>query len=122
MKPNGKLCDMLEDRVAVGIDLYKNNKAKKLLFSGDHGQVNYDEVNGMKKVAEKKGVKKEDIFLDHAGFSTYEVCIEQKRFLKLKNNNCNSAIPSYEGCVYSKTAWIRCLWSKFRSKKLLGNR
>ncbi|AJD31808.1 vancomycin high temperature exclusion protein [Clostridium sporogenes] len=54
VKPSGKLCDMLEDRVAVGIDLYKNNKAKKLLFSGDHGQVNYDEVNGMKKVAEKK--------------------------------------------------------------------
>ncbi len=28
VKPSGKLCDMLEDRVAVGIDLYKNNKAK----------------------------------------------------------------------------------------------
>lgn len=62
VKPDGNLCDMLQDRVEVGIDLYKNNKAKKLLFSGDHGQVNYDEVNAMKKVAEKKGVKEEDIF------------------------------------------------------------
>jgi len=84
VKPNGKLCDMLEDRVAVGIDLYKNNKAKKLLFSGDHGQVNYDEVNGMKKVAEKKGVKKEDIFLDHAGFSTYESMYRAKEIFKAK--------------------------------------
>ncbi len=84
VKPNGELCDMLEDRVAVGIDLYKNNKAKKLLFSGDHGQVNYDEVNGMKKVAEKKGVKKEDIFLDHAGFSTYESMYRAKEIFKAK--------------------------------------
>lgn len=75
---------MLEDRVAVGIDLYKNNKAKKLLFSGDHGQANYDEVNGMKKVAEKKGVKKEDIFLDHAGFSTYESMYRAKEIFKAK--------------------------------------
>lgn len=84
VKPNGNLCDMLEDRVAVGIDLYKNNKAKKMLFSGDHGRVNYDEVNGMKKVAEKKGVKKEDIFLDHAGFSTYESMYRAKEIFKAK--------------------------------------
>ncbi|WP_027624457.1 SanA/YdcF family protein [Clostridium lundense] len=84
VKPNGNLCDMLQDRVDVGIDLYKNNKAKKLLFSGDHGQVNYDEVNAMKKVAEKKGVKKEDIFLDHAGFSTYESMYRAKEIFKAK--------------------------------------
>ncbi|MBV1820623.1 SanA/YdcF family protein [Clostridium cochlearium] len=84
VKPNGKLCDMLEDRVNVGIDLYKNNKAKKLLFSGDHGQVDYDEVNAMKKVAENEGVKKEDIFLDHAGFSTYESMYRAKEVFKAK--------------------------------------
>ncbi|KAJ52655.1 vancomycin permeability regulator SanA [Clostridium tetanomorphum] len=84
VKPDGNLCDMLQDRVEVGIDLYKNNKAKKLLFSGDHGQVNYDEVNAMKKVAEKKGVKEEDIFLDHAGFSTYESMYRAKEIFKAK--------------------------------------
>lgn len=84
VKPNGKLCDMLEDRVTVGIDLYKNNKAKKLLFSGDHGQTNYDEVNAMKKVAEDNGVNKEDIFLDHAGFNTYESMYRAKEVFKAK--------------------------------------
>ena len=43
-----------------------------LLFSGDNGQVVYNEVNAMKKYAVNEGVPEEDIFLDHAGFSTYE--------------------------------------------------
>lgn len=38
----------------------------------------------MKKVAEKKGVKKEDIFLDHAGFSTYESMYRAKEIFKAK--------------------------------------
>ena len=70
--PDGTLSDMLEDRVKTGIELYKNGAAKKLLFSGDHGQENYDEVNAMKAYALEQGVPEEDIFLDHAGFSTYE--------------------------------------------------
>lgn len=84
VKPNGKLCDMLEDRVTIGIELYKNNKAKKMLFSGDHGQDNYDEVNAMKKFAEENGVKGEDIFLDHAGFNTYESMYRAKEVFKAK--------------------------------------
>ena len=70
--PDGTLSDMLEDRVKTGIELYKNGAAKKLLFSGDHGRKNYDEVNAMKAYALEQGVPEEDIFLDHAGFSTYE--------------------------------------------------
>ena len=70
--PDGTLSHMLEDRVKTGIELYKQGAAPKLLFSGDHGRVNYDEVNAMKAYALAEGVPEEDIFLDHAGFSTYE--------------------------------------------------
>jgi vancomycin permeability regulator SanA len=41
-------------------------------MSGDHGQADYDEVNIMKNYAISHGVPSEDIFMDHAGFSTYE--------------------------------------------------
>ena len=41
-------------------------------MSGDHGREYYDEVNIMKDYAIEKGVPSEDIFMDHAGFSTYE--------------------------------------------------
>lgn len=69
---NGTLSDMLRDRLDYGIRLYKQGAAGKLLMSGDHGQENYDEVNAMKQYAIKQGVPSEDIFMDHAGFSTYE--------------------------------------------------
>ncbi|MBQ8228498.1 MAG: YdcF family protein [Clostridia bacterium] len=63
---------MLEDRLSVGIDLYSNGAAPKILMSGDHGRKDYDEVNVMKNFAIEQGVESENIFMDHAGFSTYE--------------------------------------------------
>lgn len=68
----GKPTPMLRDRLLVGIDLYKSGAAKKLIMSGDHGSTDYDEVNIMKSFAVENGVPDEDIFMDHAGFSTYE--------------------------------------------------
>jgi vancomycin permeability regulator SanA len=41
-------------------------------MSGDHGRADYDEVNAMKQVAMEAGVPSSDVFMDHAGFSTYE--------------------------------------------------
>ena len=63
---------MLEDRLLEGISLYENNVSKKIIMSGDHGREEYDEVNIMKKFAIEKGVPSENIFMDHAGFSSYE--------------------------------------------------
>lgn len=67
-----RLSLVLKDRVDYAIEIYKAGKADRLLFSGDHGQTDYDEVNAMMDYAISKGVPKEHIFLDHAGFSTYE--------------------------------------------------
>lgn len=69
---NGRVSDILADRLDIGIELYKNDKVAKLLLSGDHGQKNYDEVNAMKTYAASNKVIIEDIFMDHAGFNTYE--------------------------------------------------
>ncbi len=63
---------MLEDRLKTALELYRNGAAPKLLMSGDHGRKNYDEVNVMKAYAVDNGVPSEDVFMDHAGFSTYE--------------------------------------------------
>ena len=63
---------MLKDRLDQGVQLYQNNASQKLLMSGDHGQTDYDEVNAMKQYAIDSGIPSEDIFMDHAGFSTYE--------------------------------------------------
>lgn len=70
--PDGKVSEMLEDRLNVGLELYNAGKAPKIIVSGDHGQLTYDEVNNMRKYLQDKGVKREDIFMDHAGFCTYD--------------------------------------------------
>jgi vancomycin permeability regulator SanA len=72
LKPDGTPNYMLQDRLDKGIALYKEGAAPKLLLSGDNGQERYDEVNAMKDYVLKAGVPSEDIFMDHAGFSTYE--------------------------------------------------
>ena len=41
-------------------------------MSGDHGREDYDEVNVMKSYAVENGVPDSDVFMDHAGFSTYD--------------------------------------------------
>lgn len=63
---------MLEDRLREGIGLYHEGISNRLLMSGDHGRKEYDEVNVMKRFAMEEGVPSSDIFMDHAGFSTYE--------------------------------------------------
>lgn len=73
----GVYCDgspspMLQDRLEGGIELYWSGAAPKLLMSGDHSREDYDEVNAMKDYAMDKGVPDQDIFMDHAGFSTYD--------------------------------------------------
>lgn len=63
---------MLRDRLSCGVELYQNGASPKLLMSGDHGRVTYDEVNAMKSYAIDRGISSSDVFMDHAGFSTYE--------------------------------------------------
>ena len=63
---------LLADRLQRGVEVYKSGAAPKILMSGDHGQTNYDEVNVMKQYALDEGIAEADIFMDHAGFSTYE--------------------------------------------------
>ncbi|MBQ3486508.1 MAG: YdcF family protein [Clostridia bacterium] len=72
VRSDGKPSHMLQDRLDVAISAYRMGLAPKLLMSGDHGREHYDEVNAMKDYAISKGVPSEDIFMDHAGFSTYE--------------------------------------------------
>lgn len=72
VNPDGSPSDMLADRIARGVELYEQGAAPKLLMSGDHGKVDYNEVGKMKEVAVAAGVPSEDVFMDHAGFSTYE--------------------------------------------------
>ena len=68
------LSPILRDRVDGGIAAFNAGKAKKLLLSGDHSQIYYDEVNAMRLyiLANAPEIEHEDIFMDHAGFNTWD--------------------------------------------------
>ena len=74
---------MFQDRVETAFDLYEEEKVEKILISGDHGRENYDEVNTAKDYLLDKGVKSEDIFLDHAGFDTYDSLYRAKKIFEV---------------------------------------
>ena len=78
VKDDGTPSHMLEDRLRRGVELYRLGAAPKLLMSGDHGTQDYDEVATMKQYAVEAGVPSEDVFKDHAGFSTYETVYRAK--------------------------------------------
>ena len=69
---------ILQDRLDVAIELYLAGAAPKLIMSGDNSTVSYNEVRGMKNYAISQGVPSEDVFCDHAGFSTYETMYRAK--------------------------------------------
>lgn len=72
VREDGTPSHMLEDRLKQGVALYNLGASPKLLMSGDHGRVDYNEVGTMKQYAVSAGIPSEDVFMDHAGFSTYE--------------------------------------------------
>lgn len=81
---DGSPSDMLADRLQRGVELYRHGAAPKLLMSGDHGREDYNEVASMKQYALDKEVPSEDVFMDHAGFSTYESIYRAKEIFCAK--------------------------------------
>ena len=74
---------MLTKRLEMANDVYKKTSIK-LLLSGDHGKKNYDEVNIMRDYLLDYNIKEKDIFLDHAGFSTYDSIYRAKYIFGVK--------------------------------------
>ena len=81
---DGTPSDMLHDRLRRSVELFEAGAAPKLLMSGDHGRKGYDEVDTMKSFAVDAGIASEDVFMDHAGFSTYESMYRAKEIFQAK--------------------------------------
>ncbi|HEX8220695.1 MAG TPA: ElyC/SanA/YdcF family protein [Chloroflexia bacterium] len=84
LRPDGGPSPILDDRVTAAADLYKAGKVDKLLMTGDNGQVDYNEVEAMRKAAVSQGVADRDIVLDYAGFNTWDSCYRAREVFSLK--------------------------------------
>ncbi len=64
--------DILKDRLKVSYEAYFTWKIKKIIVSWDNSKVNYNEPEVMKNYLISLWVKEQDIYLDYAGFDTYD--------------------------------------------------
>ena len=99
--PDGRPSTMVEDRLLAAFELYQAGKVKKILLSGDHGTVEYDEVNAMRRFLEEKGVPAADIFLDHAGFDTYDSMYRARDVFQVR-----SAVVVTQGFHLPRAVWL----------------
>src|SRR6478609_2500264 len=83
--PNGAPSSMLSDRITAAAELYKAGRVDKLLLSGDHSRVKYDEVGTMRKILLAQGIPAEDIFTDHAGFDTWDSAQRARRVFEVRS-------------------------------------
>ncbi|TBL74689.1 hypothetical protein EYB31_24985 [Paenibacillus thalictri] len=81
--PNGNVSTMLRDRLETAIDISREGKSAKIIVSGDHGRTDYDEVNTMKQYLMKQQFRDDDVFMDHAGFNTYQSMYRARDIFKV---------------------------------------
>jgi len=60
------------NRIDACVQLYEAGKIKNVLISGDNGSKDYNEPEDMKKELVARGIPEKHIFLDYAGFDTYD--------------------------------------------------
>lgn len=82
---NGRMSDVFFDRASVALGVYRAGKVKKILVSGDHSRGDYDEVDIAKKFFLDNGVPGKDIFVDYAGFDTYDSVYRAKKIFQVES-------------------------------------
>lgn len=85
VKSNGNLSVMLRDRVESALFLYNKGKIKRFLLSGDNGSKNYNEPEAMKKYLIERGVPEDHIYLDYAGFDTYDTMYRSQAVFEVES-------------------------------------
>ncbi|MBU3104916.1 SanA/YdcF family protein [Clostridium gasigenes] len=85
-KDDGSPSDILEDRLKTAIEVYNSGVCSKFILSGDHGRESYNEVSVMKEyIINNCDVEEKNVFLDHAGFSTYDSIYRAKDIFEVEN-------------------------------------
>jgi SanA protein len=83
--PDGRPSAMLVDRVKAAEELYRAGRVQKLLLSGDHSRIDYDEVGTMREMMLRDGIPARDVFEDHAGFDTWDSAQRARRVFAVRS-------------------------------------
>lgn len=83
VRNDGTPSDILADRLETSIEVFKANVANTFVLSGDHSRDDYNEVGAMKNYILDNDIDERLIFMDHAGFSTYDTMYRAKEIFKI---------------------------------------
>jgi len=75
---SGQINLFFKNRIDAAVELYKAGKIIRIVISGDNSRSDYNEPQDMKDELVKRGVKAGDIYLDYAGFRTYDSVYRMK--------------------------------------------
>lgn len=81
----GKPNDYFFNRIDACVRLYESGKVKFILISGDNSTKNYNEPEDMKQELIDRGIPANRIFLDYAGFDTYDSVIRANKVFGLNS-------------------------------------
>ncbi len=76
---NGKENGYFKNRIQATIELYNAGKIDDIVISGDNSKSNYNEPLDMKNELIKYGIPEGKIYLDYAGFRTYDSMVRMNK-------------------------------------------
>lgn len=83
VKDDGTPSDILADRLETSLEVFEDKVANTFVLSGDHSREDYNEVGAMKDYILDNNIDERVIFMDHAGFSTYDTMYRAKEIFKI---------------------------------------
>jgi SanA protein len=101
VQPDGRPSAMLADRLDAAAALYRDHRVDRVLVSGDHSRLDYDEVNAMRRELVRRGVPDGDVFTDHAGFDTWSTMVRARKVFEVR-----SAIVVTQGFHMARALWL----------------
>ncbi|RUA14554.1 MAG: vancomycin high temperature exclusion protein [Flavobacteriia bacterium] len=75
---DGQINLFFKYRIDAAVDLFENGKIDYILISGDNGSKYYDEPTTFQNELINRGVPKDRIYLDYAGFRTLDSVVRAK--------------------------------------------
>ncbi len=85
VNPDGNPSDILKDRLDTAKEYYNKWIISKIIVSGDNGKKYYNEPINMQKYLIKNGIAPKDIYVDYAGFDTYDSIYRANYIFGAKN-------------------------------------
>lgn len=82
---NGLPNEYFTNRIRAAVNLYHSGKIQYIVISGDNGKKTYNEPLDMKNELIRLGIPAEKIFLDYAGFRTYDSVIRMNKIFGQKS-------------------------------------